>query len=87
MKKKHRKILCELLDSMNQLGGVLDRTSTHESKLWDRQRAHMLSYNVLYAVLADHPENDSSEDDFVKAEECLKELQELTKKTYPDRVG
>lgn len=87
MKAKHRKLLRELMDYCNMLGGELDGTSTNEAKYRDRQRSNMLSYNVLYAVLADHPENDSSDHDFEIAEKSLEQMKELTTKKYPDRKG
>ncbi len=87
MKKKHRELLSELCGLCNQLGGDLDGTATHESKYKDRQKANMLSYKILYAVLADHPENDNNEINFEAAETALVKMRELTKKTYPDRKG
>jgi hypothetical protein len=85
MKKKHREILSELCAICNQLGVKLDYTATHESKLRDRQQAHMLAHHVLFGVLVDHPENDQAEDDMNKAIESLNELKALQAKTYPDR--
>lgn len=87
MKKKHRDILQELMDLCNQLGGVLDGTSTNEAKYRDRQRGLMEAYKVLYAVLADHPENDNSEDDWDDAYKSIENLKLLKNKVYPDRKG
>lgn len=87
MKSKHRKILSELSSICNSLGADLDYTATHESKLRDRQKAHMLVSHVLYGVLVDSPENDYAEDDMKKALESLDELKKLTIKTYTDRNG
>jgi hypothetical protein len=87
MKAKHRKLLCELLEYTNKLGGDLDGTATHESKYKDRQKANMLTYKVLYAVLSDHPENDNSLHDFEVAREALNEMKALTTKNYPDKRG
>lgn len=87
MKAKHRKILIHLMNACNRLGGSLDYTATHESKLKDRQRAHMQVYKVLYAILADHPENESVHQDFEAAEKAIEELQALCLKDYPDRNG
>lgn len=85
MIKKHREILSELCSVCNSLGSKLDYTATHESKLRDRQRAHMLVHHVLFGVLVDHPENDNAEDDMKKAIDSLEELKRLQSKTYPDR--
>lgn len=85
MNKYHRTILSELASICNQLGGSLDYTSTHESKLKDRQRAHMLVQHVVFGVLVDHPENENRKEDLSKAYESLEELKALAKKTYPDR--
>lgn len=87
MLKYHRIILSELAAICNQLGAELDYTSTHESKLKDRQKAHMLVHHVLYGVLVDSPENDNRKDDLEKAYKSLDELKALTKKTYTDRNG
>jgi hypothetical protein len=87
MIKKHREILSQLMSACNSLGGSLDRTATHESKLWDRQRAHMLVSNVLFGVLTDHPDNDCRFDDMRKAIDSLNELNSLVTKTYTDRIG
>lgn len=87
MKVKHRKILSQLSSICNALGSDLDYTATHESKLRDRQKAHMLVSHVLYGVLVDHPENEHAEDDMKTAIESLEKLKELTKKTYTDRNG
>lgn len=87
MKKKHRELLSELSGICNELGGVLDYTATHESKLRDRQRAHMHVYHVLYGILTDHPDNDNAEDDMKQSLEHLEKLKALTKRLYPDRKG
>lgn len=75
------------MEISNSLGGVLDGTSTHETKYKDRQRAHMLSYKVLYAVLSDHPENDNNDINFENAKEALEQMRLLKNKIYPDRTG
>jgi hypothetical protein len=85
MKKKHREILSELCAICNQMGANLDYTATHESKLKDRQQAHMLVHHVLFGVLVDNPENDQAEDDMKKAIESIEGLKRLQAKTYPDR--
>lgn len=87
MKNKHRDILRELMDLCNQLGGVLDGTSTNEAKYRDRQRGLMDAYRVLYAVLADHPENHNSEADWADAHKSIENLKLLKNKVYPDRKG
>jgi hypothetical protein len=87
MKPKHRKILSELCQLCNQLGGILDGTSTHESKYKDRQRALMDVYAVLYGVLTDVPENDDSETGWEMLENGMSKLRELSTKKYPDRKG
>ena len=85
MKKKHREILSELCAVCNAIGATLDYTATHESKLKDRQQAHMFVHHVLFGVLVDHPENENAEIDMQKAIESLEELKILQGKTYPDR--
>ena len=87
MLKYHRKILSELQSLCNSLGATLDYTATHESKLKDRQRAHVLVSDVLYGVLVDHPDNDHRSEDLDKAYKALEKLKDLTKKTYTDRQG
>lgn len=87
MKAKHRKMLAELMQYANQLGGVLDGTSTNEAKYRDRQKANMLTYKVIYAILGDSPENPSSEYEFEIARKALDEMKALTEKEYPDRSG
>ncbi len=87
MKKKHRKLLSELMDYCNTLGSDLDGTATHESKYRDRQRANMLSWKVLYYVLADHPENDNNEINYENAIDSLQKMKDLIEKKYPDRKG
>lgn len=87
MKKKHRKILQELMGLCNEIGGTLDGTSTNEAKYRDRQRAHMNVFKILFAVLADHPENDNHEHDWVQAEKAIEEMKSLRDKAYPDRRG
>lgn len=87
MNKKHRVILADLQWICNSIGGKLDRTSTSEEKLWDRQKAHMLVSDVLYGVLCDYPNNEDRIDDLKSAEKALKQLKELVKKVYPDRIG
>lgn len=87
MKISHRKMLIELMGVCNQLGGVLDGTSTSEKKYIDRQRAHMLVYKILYGILMDRPENDHREEDLENAANALKEISELAGKHYKDRNG
>jgi len=87
MTKKQRAMLIDLLGFCNVLGGCLDRTSTHESKLWDRQEALMDVYKVLYGVLTQHKENDYADEDWDEAEKSLENIKQLTKKVYPDRIG
>lgn len=87
MNKHHRRILSELAHICNQLGVTLDYTSTHESKLKDRQKAHMLVHHVLFGILADDPENDYRIEDMEKCHKSLEELKALINKTYPDRNG
>lgn len=65
----------------------MDYTSTHESKLKDRQQAHMLVHHVLFGVLVDCKENDQRGEDLDKAYESLEKLKQLVKKMYPDRNG
>lgn len=87
MKSKHRKMLQELMGYANALGGSLDGTSTSEAKYRDRQKANMLTYKILYAVLSDHPDNDNREAELDTAEKSLLEMKSLTEKKYPDRKG
>lgn len=87
MKKEHREILRSLMNYCNQLGSSLDGTATTERKYIDRQRALMKVYQVLLAVLSDHPDNDQRDYDFELAYEALDHLKELTFKKYPDRRG
>lgn len=87
MKRKHRKLLNDTLDYCNELGCVLDGTSTHESKYKDRQRALMDVYHILYAVVCDRPQNDHSDYDYERAYKSLENLKALKEKCYPDRVG
>lgn len=87
MNKRQRNILQRLMQLANDLGGVLDGTSTHESKYKDRQQALSKVYRIVYAVLADHPENDHREHDYELAEEAIKHLEELKAKVYPDKKG
>lgn len=71
----------------NELGGSLDGTSTNEAKYRDRQKGLMKAYLVLYAVLADHPENECRQDDFERVWAAIEHLKELKAKNYPDRNG
>lgn len=80
-------MLSELSWICNQLGGELDYTSTHESKLKDRQRALMDVSKVLFGVLSDCKDNDHREHDLEVAYKCLEKLEALRQKTYPDRNG
>lgn len=87
MKKEHRKILAELQSLCNQLGSSLDGTATNPMKYIDRQKAMMDVSHILFAVLADHPENEDREDDFRRAEKSIQWLRTLKGKIYPDRSG
>jgi hypothetical protein len=87
MLKYHRTMLSELSWICNQLGAELDYTSTHESKLQERQRALMDVSKVLYGVLADCKDNEHRDRDLEVAYECIEKLEALRVKTYPDRNG
>jgi len=87
MKKKQREILVEVCYICNQLGSVLDGTSTSTQKYIDRQKAHMDVHRVLYAVLTDHPDNEHSADDYSNAYLALERLRGLKNKIYPDKNG
>lgn len=87
MKKRQREILNDLRAVCNQLGGILDGTSTNELKYRDRQEAHLLVSTVLYGVLCDDPENELAEEDIQDSKEALVKLQQLKSKVYPDRNG
>ena len=87
MTQKQRQILRELMLVCDHLGHSLDGTATTVSKYIDRQRAHRLVSDVIYGMFGDSKENDNREEDVESAEECLKKLQELANKQYPDRNG
>lgn len=87
MKSEHRKILSELQSLCNGLGCHLDGTATREEKYIDRQRALVDVSHVLFAVLADHPENDYRKEDFERAYESMNKLRAIKSKIYPDRSG
>lgn len=54
MNKTQKELLSRLMTVSNSLGGTLDGTATCEKKYIDRQRAHMLSYKVIYGLLGDN---------------------------------
>lgn len=87
MNKWQRKVLNELLQLCNDLGGTLDYTSTHYNKLRDRQKGLMKCYKVIYGVLVDNPMNDNQTDDRAAAMAALEELAKLKDIKYPDRNG
>ena len=87
MNSWQRKILQELMDVCNQLGGSLDYTATHYNKLRDRQKALMECYHVVYGVLTDHSENECREEDRERAEKAILKMKELIEIVYPDRSG
>ncbi len=87
MKAYHRRVLSELMDVCNQLGHELDYTATNINKLKDRQKAHALVSKVLFAVLADVPENDHRREDIERANEARNTLNILIHKQYPDKNG
>ncbi|GAA6349546.1 hypothetical protein [Phocaeicola dorei] len=57
MNKTQKKLLARLMAVTNSLGGTLDGTATCEKKYIDRQRAHRLSYKVIYGLFGDNPNN------------------------------
>lgn len=63
MNKTQKKLLARLMAVTNSLGGTLDGTATCEQKYIDRQRAHRLSYKVIYGLFGDNPNNPYREDD------------------------
>ena len=77
MNKWQRRILNELMELCNELGGTLDYTATHYNKLRDRQKGLMKCYNVIYGVLVDNPMSDTQEDDRKAAEDAIAELKKL----------
>lgn len=87
MKNNERQLLYRLMVVCNKLGSSLDLTATHILKLHDRQRALMLVSNVLYGLLAQHPDNEYSSDDMDKSLSSLNKLEILIDKKYPDKNG
>ena len=67
MNKTQKKLLARLMAVTNSLGGTLDGTATCEQKYIDRQRAHRLSYKVIYGLFGDNPNNPYREDDINNA--------------------
>ena len=82
MNKTQKELLARLMTVTNSLGGSLDGTATCEQKYIDRQRAHMLSYKVIYGLFGDNPNNPYREDDI-----AIEEMEKLEQKVYPDRSG
>lgn len=60
MNKTQKKLLARLMAVTNSLGGTLDGTATCEQKYIDRQRAHRLSYKVIYGLFGDNPKQSLS---------------------------
>ena len=87
MKNKERELLNRLMVACNNLGIAVDRTAVSEQLLYDRQPAHMAVSNVLYGLLAQHPDNDYADYDMEKARLNLETLEALVEKQYPDRNG
>lgn len=87
MNKSERALLQRLMIVCNKLGSAVDRTAVSERKLYERQQAHMLVSNILYGILAQHPDNEYSEEDMNKAIKCMEQMECLADKEYPDRNG
>ena len=87
MNKTQKKLLARLMAVTNSLGGTLDGTATCEQKYIDRQRAHRLSYKVIYGLFGDNPNNPYREDDINNAYKAIEEMEKLIQKVYPDRSG
>jgi len=88
MNKNQISILRRLMLVTNDFGGSLDRTSTSQRKLYDRQEAHgKISRIIYHGIFLDNKENETRECDLETAEELLSELELLAKKTYPDNSG
>lgn len=87
MNKTQKELLARLMTVTNSLGGTLDGTATCEQKYIDRQRAHMLSYKVIYGLFGDNPNNPYREDDINNAYKAIEEMEKLEQKIYPDRSG
>lgn len=87
MNKSERMLLNRLMVVCNKLGGKVDRTAVSEQKLYEYQQAHMLVSNILYGILAQHPDNEYAEYDMDKAIKCLDQMEYLADKEYPDRNG
>ena len=85
MTQNERKILQKLMCICNKLGGKVDLTAVSTMKLYDRQQAHMLISNVLYGILAQHPDNEYNKEDIDKAIDSLNKLEKLVEKEYPDK--
>lgn len=87
MNQSERKLLQRLMVVCNKLGSAVDRTAVSEQKLYESQQAHMLVSNILYGILAQHPDNEYAEEDMDKAKKCLNQMEHLADKEYPDRNG
>lgn len=87
MNKTQKELLSRLMVVTNSLGGTLDGTATCMQKYIDRQRAHMLSYKIIYGLFGDNPNNPYREDDINNAYQAIEEMERLEQKTYPDRSG
>lgn len=87
MTQNERKILQRLMVACNNLGGILDLTATCTLKLYDRQRGLSLVSNVLYGILAQHPDNEYNKEDIDNAIDSLNKLEKLVEKEYPDKNG
>lgn len=87
MNKTQKKLLARLMAVTNSLGGTLDGTATCAQKYIDRQRAHRLSYKVIYGLFGDNPNNPYREDDINNAYKAIEEMEKLVQKVYPDRSG
>lgn len=87
MNKNQKELLARLMMATNSLGGTLDGTATCQQKYIDRQRAHMLSYKVIYGLFGDNPNNPYRDNDINNAYEAIEEMEKLGEKIYPDRSG
>lgn len=87
MNKTQKELLARLMTVTNSLGGTLDGTATSEQKYIDRQRAHMLTYKVIYGLFGDNSNNPYREDDMNNAYKAIEEMEKLEQKIYPDRSG
>lgn len=80
MNKTQKELLARLMTVTNSLGGTLDGTATCEQKYIDRQRAHMLSYKVIYGLFGDNPNNPYREDDIITPIKLLKKWRNWNKR-------